>query len=163
MRHSSLPIYVLNVACVGNTPNHRVPDRHPLQLSSLCTMSITISLLANYKPDKYGVPSLRAVAHIITSDPGIYFEDHYGCMAHSGIWTGPLWPVVGRSPPLGEQRLPYTCCNKKIEDFNLVASRTALLRFLMLSSWPNLEVFIDTVSCATHREDKEKTAFLRSH
>jgi len=93
--------------------------------------------------ENHGIPSLRAFAFVVTNDPGLYFKDHFGCVAYS--WRPE--PIAKRPENLGEESMPYVCCNAKIEDFNLTASRIALLRALILSNYSNLDAFIATLTC----------------
>jgi hypothetical protein len=95
-------------------------------------------------------PCFRSIAHIITHDPGNYFEDHFGCVAYD-YDRGPLKFKNGEdythSPWL------YQCCNNKIEGFDLEESRHALLKVLMLQSPDNFEAFAATMMCDKHMEE----------
>jgi hypothetical protein len=93
------------------------------------------------------VPCFRSIAHVITHDPGNYYEDHFGCLAYD-YDRGPLKfensKDYTRSPWL------YQCCNNRIEDFDLKESRHALLKVLLLQSPGNFEAFAATMMCDKH-------------
>ena len=83
-----------------------------------------------------GIPSFRGIAHMLSFDPGLYYETQHGCVAY-----------------IGGNRMPYKCCNDKIEDFDLQASRNALLKVLAVSSNGNVEYFVRTLQCRRHRKE----------
>ncbi|KAM0722478.1 hypothetical protein Q7P37_001919 [Cladosporium fusiforme] len=93
-------------------------------------------------------PCFRSVAHVITHDPGAYYRDHFGCVAYD-YSRGPL---SYKSKWFSKDSGLYQCCNNKIENFDLAASRHALLRVLMLSSPENFMRFASTLQCNQHRD-----------
>jgi hypothetical protein len=110
--------------------------------------------------DRHGVPQFSAQPHVVANDPGLYFRDHFGCLAYHDFQERDYFPHdIG----LGDLERPYSYCNSKIEDFDLMASRAALLRLLMFQSYSNMETFIHTLLCGKHRGrmQRENTSFIR--
>jgi hypothetical protein len=92
-------------------------------------------------------PCFRSIAHIITHDPGNYYEDHFGCVAYDYDWR--LLKFKNGKDYTSSSSL-YQCCNNRIEGFDLEEFRHALLKVLMLQSPDNFEAFAATLMCEKH-------------
>jgi hypothetical protein len=95
-------------------------------------------------------PCFRSIAHIITHDPGNYYQAHFGCVAYD-YSRGPL-SYENRNKFTRESKL-YQCCNDEIMDFDLTAARHALLKTLMLQTPDNFQAFARTLTCGKHVDE----------
>ncbi|KAM0713340.1 hypothetical protein Q7P35_000792 [Cladosporium inversicolor] len=95
-------------------------------------------------------PCFRSIAHIITHDPGNYYQAHFGCVAYDHS-RGAL--SYGRRYKATSETNLYQCCNDEITSFDLTATRHALLKTLMLQTPDNFEAFAQTLTCDKHRYD----------